>query len=285
MNLSTDTDDVTFSTRPRSHTEATLLPASRCAPSSRAIRAPANTRSRDTFHGSRPSSVPRANNNLDPQFAMDVVAGIFEAMNFVKLRDDVALLEPLQNAATEGVFSVATGAADAAFEFDCGRNYSALGRWRGALSDAETQQSARDFWVRAGELGARWLIRRTSNETNVDVLSSVLDTLVAQGVDALAPSFEELSSRQLPYEAAELLLGAVERIVEAHAVPDADQRLFQVAKGYAERAEPDVREAAYRLMAVINGDDARAYLATRLAQERDPDLRGLLADLDSRSHG
>jgi hypothetical protein len=153
------------------------------------------------------------------------------------------------------------------------RFYSPLGAWKGPLAAREVQEEALRFWRSSGEEGVRWLVARLRDEHHVETLHAVGSLLADLGAIILDPIFEELS-RGATGDQALCLLWALDGLSEADPtlrIENAQAEL--VLADLLQDDEPDVREEAAEAMRLLRPERAVRWLAHRLRDETNADVR------------
>jgi hypothetical protein len=149
-------------------------------------------------------------------------------------------------------------------------HYQRLGRCRGAGASPEIQTESLRFWHESGLLGVRWLIARLRDEPQDDRLRGAASMLADLGREGLVPILEALRVRPTADQALALLwalgwLGDREQ--------DGEPQTELVLMQYLLDESPELREASARAMRLLPPGQARIWLARRLRDEPDREVR------------
>ncbi len=148
--------------------------------------------------------------------------------------------------------------------------YRRLGRWSGADASPEIQAESLRFWRESGLLGVRWLIARLRDEPHDGRLRGAASMLADLGREGLIPILEALLGSPTTDQALALLwalgwLGDREQ--------DGEPQTELVLMQYLLDESPELREASARAMRLLPPGRARIWLARRLRDEPDHEVR------------
>jgi hypothetical protein len=167
--------------------------------------------------------------------------------------------------------------------------YQKIGWWRGPHATPEAQARLRDFWLRQGGPGLRWLAGRLRQEWHIDALDGVATLLARAGEAAIPPILEELE-RQPTRDQAVALLHALAWIGEdgVEAQASLTTRLEGVLASFLQHDDAGPREWAARSARLLPREQAAWLLRKRLEAEPDADVRHAIEeviDVDATGRG
>jgi hypothetical protein len=155
--------------------------------------------------------------------------------------------------------------------------FDRLGRWTGRSGSRQAQQDLLRRWIRTGEDGAFWLVRRVAEERNLEALDGASTALEAMSAVAAPHIVAALASSNKAgdTETALKLLRILEWFPAGDIVAIAPS-LTAIVERSASHASVELREAAYRCVPLLpNSAEVRARALT---SELDPELRSILEE-------
>jgi hypothetical protein len=153
--------------------------------------------------------------------------------------------------------------------------YGRLGRWSGRYGSRQAQQDVLRGWIQTGEDGASWLVRRVTEERNLEALDGVSIALEAMSTVAAPHIIASLATSTASGDVETVL--KLFRILEwfpAEDIVALGPSLTAIVERSASHPSVELREAAYRCIPLLpSGEDVRMRV---LAIETDSELRDLL---------
>jgi hypothetical protein len=156
--------------------------------------------------------------------------------------------------------------------------YAKLGCFRGASGSPEGKKASREFWIRQGEPGGRWLIARLAQESNLEVLDGAAAVLRRMDAFVVPLIAESLKGDPEP-EVAECLLHALRRDNLSTETGALYTHVLNIIERYFLHGAEEVRQAAYETAAVLAQEDSRRLLETARLRENDPELLRVIEEV------
>jgi len=154
-------------------------------------------------------------------------------------------------------------------------HYQGLGRWKGRQASPEDQAESRRFWRESGLAGICWLVARLRDESHDDRLRGTASILADLGMASMGPILEALRGEPLTDQAL-ALLWALGWLGDRHETREMRAELILVQYLFDEN--PELREASARAMRLIPLHRAQPWLARRLRDESDREVRLSIED-------
>jgi hypothetical protein len=152
--------------------------------------------------------------------------------------------------------------------------YEKIGWWNGPSATPDARALVRDFWLRQGDRGLKWLACRLRGEWNIDLLDGAASLLASAGSASLPAVVSELE-RGPARDQAEALLKALGWMAEGGVEAPASLagRLEAVLSALLHHDDTSLREWAARAARMLPRERVVALLEGQSELESDDDVR------------
>lgn len=156
--------------------------------------------------------------------------------------------------------------------------YHRLGRWVGPYASKLAKEAVLSLWVKSGEDGASWLVRRVAEEQNLDALEGASAAIIRMGRAAIGHIIAALNDSVADgdNERTAKFLGILEWFSPTAFTPYAAMLRAILQEIVVGNFNNETREAAYRCFPLLTySSEIRDWA---LARETDPELQTVLKE-------